>query len=128
MQRGQCHPAFCSCQFSYPLPFRGQVCKTQSSLPCCPSAVLSSRRPPFVSSSLNFPENHRFDFAIAAVARDRSIECSEMATERACVGRLISSIKTGQGIGLSDDASSQGRTSFRSKRADILGSRQSQRR
>ena len=45
MQRGQCHPAFCSCQFSYPLPFRGQVCKTQSSLPCCPSAVLSSRRP-----------------------------------------------------------------------------------
>src|SRR5215472_3216061 len=46
VQRGQCHPAFCSCQFSYPLPFRGQVCKTQSSLPCCPSAVLSSRRPP----------------------------------------------------------------------------------
>src|SRR5215470_4386332 len=34
VQRGQCHPAFCSCQFSYPLPFRGQVCKTQSSLPC----------------------------------------------------------------------------------------------
>ena len=31
MQRGQCHPAFCSSQFSYPLPFRGQVCKTQSS-------------------------------------------------------------------------------------------------
>src|SRR5215813_4715838 len=48
VQRGQCHPAFCSCQFSYPLPFRGQVCKTQSSLPCCPSAVLSSRRPPFL--------------------------------------------------------------------------------
>ena len=45
VQRGQCHPAFCSCQFCYPLPFRGQVCKTQSSLPCCPSAVLSSRRP-----------------------------------------------------------------------------------
>ena len=37
-----------SCQFSYPLPFRGQVCETQSSLPCCPSAVLSSRRPPFL--------------------------------------------------------------------------------
>src|SRR5215813_2322748 len=35
-----------SCQFSYPLPFRGQVCETQSSLPCCPPAVLSSRRPP----------------------------------------------------------------------------------
>src|SRR5215831_13624638 len=31
-----------SCQFSYPLPFREQVCETQSSLPCCPSAVLSS--------------------------------------------------------------------------------------
>src|SRR5262249_42504399 len=40
------HPAFRSCQFSYPLPFRGQVCETQSSLPCCPPAVLSSRRPP----------------------------------------------------------------------------------
>src|SRR5499427_3887352 len=37
-----------SCQFSYPLPFREQVCETQSSLPCCPSAVLSSRRPPFL--------------------------------------------------------------------------------
>src|SRR5258708_23095179 len=37
-----------SCQFSYPLSFRGQVCETQSSLPCCPSAVLSSRRPPFL--------------------------------------------------------------------------------
>src|SRR5262245_14799254 len=35
-----------SCQFSYPLPFRVQVCETQSSLPCCPPAVLSSRRPP----------------------------------------------------------------------------------
>ena len=35
-----------SCQFSYPLPFRVQVCETQSSLPCFPSAVLSSRRPP----------------------------------------------------------------------------------
>ena len=46
VQRGQCHPAFRSCQFSYPLPFRGQVCETQSSLPCCPPAVLSSRRPP----------------------------------------------------------------------------------
>src|SRR5262245_16303177 len=41
VQRGQCHPAFCSFQFSYPPPFRGQVCKTQSSLP-------SSRRPPFL--------------------------------------------------------------------------------
>ena len=46
VQRGQCHPAFRSCQFSYPLSFRGQVCETQSSLPCFPSAVLSSRRPP----------------------------------------------------------------------------------
>src|SRR5215831_5314423 len=26
-----------SCQFSYPLPFREQVCETQSSLPCCSS-------------------------------------------------------------------------------------------
>jgi len=46
VQRGQSHPSFRSCQFSYPLPFRAQVCETQSSLPCFPSAVLSSRRPP----------------------------------------------------------------------------------
>src|SRR5262245_19212549 len=46
VQRGQCHPAFRSCQFSYPLPFRGQVCEAQCPLPCCPSAVLSARHPP----------------------------------------------------------------------------------
>src|ERR1700730_12473042 len=46
VQGGQSHPSFRSCQFSYPPPFRGQVCETQSSLPCFPSAVLSSRRPP----------------------------------------------------------------------------------
>src|SRR5215467_13923088 len=46
VQRGQCHPAFRSCQFSYPLPFRGQVCKAQGPLPCCPSAVLSTWRLP----------------------------------------------------------------------------------
>ena len=34
------------CQFSYPLSFRGQVYETRSPLPCFPSAVLSSRRPP----------------------------------------------------------------------------------
>jgi hypothetical protein len=45
-ERGQSHPSFRSCQFSYPLSFRAQVCEAQSSLPCCPSAVLSSRRPP----------------------------------------------------------------------------------
>src|ERR1700693_4867050 len=36
------HPSFRSCQFSYPLSFRGQVCETQSSLPCCPSTGLST--------------------------------------------------------------------------------------
>src|SRR5215471_9460742 len=46
VQCGQSHPAFGSCKISYPLPFRGQVCKAQGPLPCCPSAVLSSRRPP----------------------------------------------------------------------------------
>src|SRR5215510_15703154 len=46
VQRGQSHPSFRSCQFGYPLPFRGQVSETQSSLPCCPSAVLSARHPP----------------------------------------------------------------------------------
>src|SRR5215472_13795913 len=37
-----------SCQFSYPLSFRGQVCETQSSLPCFPSTVLSARHPAFL--------------------------------------------------------------------------------
>ena len=50
-----------SCQFSYPLSFRGQVCETQSPLPCCPSTVLSARHP----SSLDrvpvspVPQRHR---------------------------------------------------------------------
>jgi len=35
-----------NCQFSYPLTFRVRGCEAQSSLPCFPSAVLSSRRPP----------------------------------------------------------------------------------
>ena len=58
MQRGQCHPAFGSRQFSYPLSFRGQVCETQSSLPCCPSAVLSSQSPPpwIGSRQVQFPD------------------------------------------------------------------------
>jgi hypothetical protein len=46
VQRGQCHPAFRSGQFSYPLSFRGQVCKAQRPLPCFPPTALSSRRPP----------------------------------------------------------------------------------
>src|SRR4029453_5091583 len=57
VQRGQCPPAFRSCQFSYPLPFRGQVCETQGSLPCFPSAVLSSGAslPSIGSRSARFP-------------------------------------------------------------------------
>src|ERR1700674_768378 len=38
-------PSFRSCQCSYPLSFRGQVCETQSSLSCFPSTVLSSWHP-----------------------------------------------------------------------------------
>jgi hypothetical protein len=45
-RRQEVPPRFRSCRFSYPLSFRAQVCEAQSSLPCCPSAVLSSRRPP----------------------------------------------------------------------------------
>src|SRR5262249_19688996 len=41
-------PRFCPCQFSYPLSFRGQVCETQSSLPCFPSTVLSARHSSFL--------------------------------------------------------------------------------
>src|SRR5438128_1477746 len=39
---------FRSCRFSYPLSFRGQGCETQSSLPCCPSTVLSTWHPSFL--------------------------------------------------------------------------------
>src|SRR4029077_19809504 len=46
VQCGQSHPSLRSCQFSYPLPFRGQVCKAHGPLPCFPSAVLSARRTP----------------------------------------------------------------------------------
>jgi hypothetical protein len=42
MQRRQRHSSFRSCQFSYPLSFRGQVCESQSSLPCFSSTVLFS--------------------------------------------------------------------------------------
>ena len=35
-------PRFRARQFSYPLSFRGQGYETQSSLPCCPSTVLST--------------------------------------------------------------------------------------
>src|SRR5262249_48132048 len=38
-------PSF-PCMFSFPLSFRGQVCETQSSLPCFPSTVLSARHLP----------------------------------------------------------------------------------
>src|SRR4051812_3271270 len=41
-------PRFHSCQYSYPLSFRGQVCETQSSLPCFPSTVLSTWHPSFL--------------------------------------------------------------------------------
>jgi hypothetical protein len=40
-----------------------------------------------VSSSLNFPENRRFDFAIAAVAGTGRLNAPRWGTERACVGR-----------------------------------------
>ena len=62
VQRGQCHPSFRSCQFSYPLPFRGQVRKAQSPLPCFPSTVLSSRRPPSLDRVpvSPVPRRHRY--------------------------------------------------------------------
>jgi hypothetical protein len=49
VQRRQRHSSFRSCQFSYPLSFRGQVCETQGPLPCFSSTVLFSWHP----SSLN---------------------------------------------------------------------------
>jgi hypothetical protein len=48
MQRGQ-HPlSFIPRQIGYPLLFRGQVCRTQSSLPCFSSMGLCARRLPFL--------------------------------------------------------------------------------
>src|ERR1700732_5159492 len=48
VQRRQRHSSFRSCQFSYPLSFRGQVCETQGPLPCFPSTVLSEWHPSFL--------------------------------------------------------------------------------
>src|SRR5262245_33817529 len=49
VQRGQSHPAFRSCQFSYPLSFCGQVYEPQSSLLCPVSGSLRAA-PPFPRS------------------------------------------------------------------------------
>jgi hypothetical protein len=46
MQRGQRHSAFVSCQRSYPLSFRGQVCRAQGLLPCFPPTALVPWRLP----------------------------------------------------------------------------------
>src|SRR6516162_855873 len=73
VQRGQCHPAFGSRQFSYPLSFRGQVCETQSSLPCFPSTVLSSRRPPFLDRVLVSPVPRRHQHYEGATTPTRRI-------------------------------------------------------
>jgi hypothetical protein len=48
MQRRQHHTSFRSCQFSYPLSLRGQVCEAQGPLPCFPSTVLSAWHPSFL--------------------------------------------------------------------------------
>jgi len=50
VQRGQSHPSLRSCQFSYPLPFRGQVCKAQGPLPCFPSSGSLLAAPPIPRS------------------------------------------------------------------------------
>src|SRR5215471_587538 len=48
VQRGQRHTSLRSCQFSYPLSFRGQVCEAQGPLPCFPPTVLSTWHPSFL--------------------------------------------------------------------------------
>ena len=73
MQRGQSHPAFGSRQFSYPLSFRGQVCKAQGPLPCCPSAGLSSRRPPFLDWVPASPVPQRLQYYEGATTPTRRI-------------------------------------------------------
>jgi hypothetical protein len=55
MQRGQ-HPlGIFPRQFGYPLSFRGQVCGTQSSLPCVSSMGLNAWRPPSLQRVLVSP-------------------------------------------------------------------------
>jgi hypothetical protein len=51
VQRGERHSSFRSCQFSYPLSFRGQVCESQGPLPCFPPTALSSWHPPSLGES-----------------------------------------------------------------------------
>src|SRR5262249_52931269 len=60
--REDVRPRFHSCQFSYPLSFRGQVCETQRSLPCFPSTVLSTRHPAFLDRVpvSSVPRCHRY--------------------------------------------------------------------
>ena len=63
VQRRQRHSSFRSCQFSYPLPFRGQVRKAQSPLPCFPSTVLSQRGTPHPVERVPVspvPRRHRY--------------------------------------------------------------------
>src|SRR6516162_6852238 len=45
VQRRQRHSSFRSCQSSYPLSSRGQVCETQGPLPCFSSTILFSLHP-----------------------------------------------------------------------------------
>jgi hypothetical protein len=49
VQRGQRHSALGSCQRSYPLSFRGQVCGAQGLLPCFPPTALVPWRLPSLS-------------------------------------------------------------------------------
>src|SRR5262249_12872249 len=63
--REDVRPRFHSCQFSYPLSFRGQVCEAQGPLPCFPSTVLSARHPAFLSRVpvTPVPRCHRYYWA-----------------------------------------------------------------
>ena len=71
MQRGQ-HPlGFIPRQIGYPLSFRGQVCGTQSSLPCFSSMGLYARQLPFLGRVpvSPVPRLHRY-YKAATTSRD----------------------------------------------------------
>jgi hypothetical protein len=73
VQRGQ-HPlGMLSRQIGYPLSFRGQVCGTQSSLPCFSSMGLCARRLPFLQRVLvsPVPRLHRYYEAATTSRRAR---------------------------------------------------------
>ena len=92
VQRRQRHSSFRSCQFSYPLSFRGQVCETQGPLPCFPSTVLSSWHPSSLIGSrrVRFPDvSGRIEVLRLPVTHPRSLICFASGVHAALLGSCL---------------------------------------